>query len=211
MRRRLLNLLTVASLALCAAVCVLWVRSYRIMDEVAWVDRGNVLRAAVSYEGALHLVRAENNALPRPPGWDSYAISPVATWGDLYRGGRLDWRRAGVARVSSVSAPAPGTGRPAPPSYPFGLPMHPQGAPTWLFTPPWAAYAVRYEWAVAALMILPTRSALRLALRRRRRVAGLCPRCGYDLRATPDRCPECGTVSGPSPDRVGSRPAPVMP
>jgi hypothetical protein len=30
--------------------------------------------------------------------------------------------------------------------------------------------------------------------RLRRSARGLCPECGYDLRATPGRCPECGAV-----------------
>ena len=33
--------------------------------------------------------------------------------------------------------------------------------------------------------------------RRKRRRQGLCPECGYDLRATPGRCPECGAVPDP--------------
>lgn len=51
-------------------------------------------------------------------------------------------------------------------------------------------------WMLATLtLILPTIRANiwrrhRRGIRRQRR--GLCPKCGYDLRTSPDRCPECG-------------------
>ena len=48
-------------------------------------------------------------------------------------------------------------------------------------------------WFVAAAAAgLPLFRAVALVKRRRRNGRGLCPRCGYDLRATPGMCPECG-------------------
>jgi hypothetical protein len=92
---------------------------------------------------------------------------------------------------------------------------HPPGT-TWSFGPylPWPSWDYRFAdiskfsegdslsyyfrarlWLVAAVTSLLPILWLRGKLRKRRkRQMGLCPNCGYDLRATPDRCPECGAI-----------------
>ena len=83
----------------------------------------------------------------------------------------------------------------------------------WGWSVPYVAYyqhcwGGRAEWTWGGVYLLPVAGCLAamplarwspatIALLRRRlrgQLRGRCRRCGYDLRATPERCPECGEV-----------------
>jgi hypothetical protein len=61
-------------------------------------------------------------------------------------------------------------------------------------------YVIPY-WAIMTICAFAPAQVARNFARQWRRAriakAGFCPRCGYDLRATPSRCPECGVVPTP--------------
>ena len=131
--------------------------------------------------------------------WEEWARAPAHAAAGLEQ---WWWRRAEPFKASRDARPAvPTTGRPiqntgfnvAGVEYAtFRL-----GATTsrFLAVPLWMPAAVL---GTAASMLAPKHPH---GLRRRRRRKGLCPDCGYDLRATPGRCPECGAAT--------SRPAPA--
>jgi len=70
----------------------------------------------------------------------------------------------------------------------------------------WPEYGGRYvnipHWFVTCICAGAAFLFARVWWRRRvRDLAGRCGKCGYDMRATPQRCPECGSIG------VGSAPA----
>jgi hypothetical protein len=64
------------------------------------------------------------------------------------------------------------------------------------FDPGFSEHAFQMPfWPLLLLpLILPGIVAQRVWRSRKRRLAGLCRHCGYDLRASEGACPECGTA-----------------
>jgi hypothetical protein len=189
MKRRLLNLLTLASLLLCAAAVALWLRSPFVSDRLAWGSARTSPHASVQWftvrtsDGGLLLRwdrREYTGRPPRPKPWDEPSPTDL-TWersepvslAELYPPGSF-LQRAGFRLTRSRTL--------------YGSTAEAHDGRTLAF-PFWAV--------AAASAVLPGALVLRkrTALRRARR--GLCPACGYDLRATPARCPECGTITAP--------------
>ena len=178
MTRRLLNLLTALSLLLCVAVTVLWVRSYWRADEVRWEGAG-------TWAGV-------NSSRGRLMAYHATAVVP----GGLSRGNgevRYDSRTAGEAYLGAW------------------LPLRPNqlgfGFQSGTAAGARLYYALAPAWVVVLSAAVPAVVAWRTRRRRRRHERrNLCRRCGYDLRATPDRCPECGTAaSAPRPPHEAPR------
>jgi hypothetical protein len=190
-KRRLLNLLTLLSLLLCIAACALWVRGYWRNDQFGWSrirydQRPPTPSPRAVWRGHGDWTTWRYAKVESAAGVLDFDVGVQAfdfTTSEMPEGGGFFWEADEWAVARNVSGGRPwrwGYGRKAEPGsrmVSVGMMM-----PTW-------ALALAAAVAPAALCLM--RGA---ALRRRRR-KGRCPKCGYDLRATPERCPECGSAS----------------
>jgi hypothetical protein len=171
-RRRLFNFLTLLSLLLCLATVALWMRSYSRRQALllfatspGWIER----LAIESLVGELSLSYDQFLGGTEDSGWIYEVSSPysVTTHGELLR----EYPRPRSATFLGFG-------------YDFYYSRstdHPARA---IWFPHWFLALI--------LAVLPALRLRNLLRTRRRNRIGLCPHCGYDLRASPSRCPECG-------------------
>jgi hypothetical protein len=184
-RRAILNAATALSLLLVAAVVALWIRSHVVSDSLVWTrtDGARQARTAPGHlllgfdlsDGSHQPATAYGLRHEKEPPLSVTALTlPIYTLsigpGDTWE----VWRRGGVGWWRWRSADR-------------------QTSIARLALPLWPLAAA------AAVLPLSRYVLHRHARRRRLRQVGLCPTCGYDLRATPDRCPECGSPSTNTP------------
>jgi hypothetical protein len=195
LRRILLNAATALSLLLCVATVALWVRSRGHLDVAA-----------------LRVTPAQTWFLVSDGGWlsvESQRIThhEVEPW-TLDTSGYGEFR-ARIDREFGSSGYNHRYGGGVDVTRTHGIPGFEWFNEDWetlrfdrdepVFTFEHRGVRARYGPMAGLLALGPLAAGIRRASRRRRRLAGRCPACGYDLRATPDRCPECGRAAAPPP------------
>ena len=173
MKRHLLNLLSLLSLLVCVASAAAWVFSQQSRRRTQFTAAGRLWQVELA-GGRLGV----NSFIDWPGGgtpaqkWDAYAASGLNIPRADFTFGVPGCRYASGPDFVTVKGAGPYWGRFAN----FGLRLWP----------------LPY---LAALIPSVRAANTARSVHRRRQKAGLCVRCGYDLRATPGRCPECGTTS----------------
>jgi hypothetical protein len=177
MKRRLFTILSALSLVLCLGMCVLWGRSVGHIENVYWSAPGHFAEIT-NPDGVLGLHLTSDSLLY--PIWSS-AHGPYG-WA---------FRRTAMPNRDRLSLYSESFNR-------WGFGFHrtkTRLGGAWRFGDrSLLILYVPFWFPVLITVPMPTYWAVRTLLQRRHSREGLCPSCGYDLRATPGRCPECGTV-----------------
>jgi hypothetical protein len=182
MRRRLFTLVSALSAVCCAASAVAWVWAAVRPGDVCFVRDGAVWNVGL-LRGHAWATSVRGWPEPALPPGERVSFAPEAgytSWGSI----GWVWGDTGRARASTADG---------------GLRV----------TGPFTNVGVQLWFPTALSAVLPAAwigLRLRAARRRRQRTrAGLCRRCGYDLRGNVSGvCPECGARAGAA-GRSGGR------
>jgi hypothetical protein len=179
--RIFLNLLTVASLLLCAAAAGAWGRSYWLTDRFT-VRVGDRRLFVETDDRRLNVCWTSRPYFE--PTWrvEPAGAADAGSWRAFFHI-RRDPRPSGpdVRRTDGWLG--------------FLLtPTYHQTSRDPALDVWFTVVGVPFYFVFWTAALLPAARARRALGRRRRRRLGLCPACGYDCRATPERCPECGRV-----------------
>ncbi|HSV16121.1 MAG TPA: hypothetical protein VLI90_17805 [Tepidisphaeraceae bacterium] len=173
MKRRLFNVLAAVSLVLCVATAAACILSYQRLDAIgSFEDHSPIVAQAKGRLligfGSL-LKPNEHHRVERS---NDVQIGTLA-WGYVF-GDMLETAHGFAGFWFAISRP-----------------LGAQDKRNWcLIVPHWACFVA------TAILPLTAYAGWRRTARWQRK--GRCPRCGYDLRATPQRCPECGTAVKPA-------------
>jgi hypothetical protein len=198
MKRRLFNALAICSAILFVTVCVFWVRSRTRWDQLSfmycrYLPDQSITSDEVHVSSNLHgvgLLLMHGHAPPRPVdlvrGYDLNA--------DKYHGRPTMWFQSEKYDPTDwFFLKTPASQRRSPVELSTFRRQQPKD-----IDDSRSITLVMSHWLLALLLlVMPAWWLKRFRQARRARRQGLCPSCGYDLRATPHRCPECGRESEP--------------